>query len=478
MGNTKIPFSTEAKYLGITLDNKLSWTPHINDKIAKTKKIMVNINNIIKDHWAPQPRILRWAYTAFARPVLTYGALIWGHRAQSRSIQTKLRTINRLAVNACVSIPLSTPTKALELIMDLPPLHLYIENIALNSLYRLQDSLDFLENAKDHNSLLYPNNPHDTLYKTPHLQYWVKQSNKIYIPDLSSSRCYYHPVVSTYSIDTDSLNTVNHQPRNNIIQAYTDGSKTMDGVGAGLCLMKNNTVLYTYAAKLPEHATVFQAELYAIQAAATEIARRFQNTEIDIYTDSQSALQALKPNIIRDRSVKNTTDKLLEAASNGNAIQLKWIKAHSGFDGNEIADSLAKRGTKLDHITDNNIPFAQCEVKRTLKEFTNSNWKAEWRDYTEARHSKIFYSQPDQNLARTIYTLSRDKIGKLSRIITDHNSFLYFRHIVDPENNEPFCRFCHESRFERAYHILLECPKFTIPRRDIFLDNLPENTQQ
>ncbi|GBM22386.1 hypothetical protein AVEN_258254-1 [Araneus ventricosus] len=52
--------------------------------------------------------------------------------------------------------------------------------------------------------------------------------------------------------------------RKDIINIFTDGSKTEHGVGAALCLLTNDIWAYHWSAKLKDNNTVFQAELTAI----------------------------------------------------------------------------------------------------------------------------------------------------------------------------------------------------------------------
>ena len=55
LDNSPIKFSHTVKYLGILLDYKLSWTPHIVDKINKAKISLLLHRNAMGKLWGPNP---------------------------------------------------------------------------------------------------------------------------------------------------------------------------------------------------------------------------------------------------------------------------------------------------------------------------------------------------------------------------------------------------------------------------------------
>ena len=122
---------------------KLHWREHIENKVASANKLIMAINNITFKASGPCPRLMRWAFEGMVKPMLTYGALVWAHEINTELLVNKLRKVNRLAINTFSVIPRSTPTRLLEVMLDVMPLHLYAKQIALKSFYRLYKFLTF-----------------------------------------------------------------------------------------------------------------------------------------------------------------------------------------------------------------------------------------------------------------------------------------------------------------------------------------------
>ena len=72
---------------------------------------------------------------------------------------------------------------------------------------------------------------------------------------------------------------------------------------------------------------------------------KVNDKNITINCDSQAALQAMTAVTVRSHTVLNAIHALNSLAES-NRVNLTWIPAHSGFDGNEIADKYAKMGSK------------------------------------------------------------------------------------------------------------------------------------
>ena len=76
MDGQQIPFLDSVRYLGVTLDKKLTWKPHLEEKTTACKKLMDMLNSNLRGIHAPKPKLSKWAYTGVVRPKLLYLSLI------------------------------------------------------------------------------------------------------------------------------------------------------------------------------------------------------------------------------------------------------------------------------------------------------------------------------------------------------------------------------------------------------------------
>ena len=79
LDKTKLKRVDKTKFLGVTIDENLSWKNHI-DGITKT--ISRNIGMINKLKFIIPERILHTLYCTLVLPYINYGILIWGRRAK------------------------------------------------------------------------------------------------------------------------------------------------------------------------------------------------------------------------------------------------------------------------------------------------------------------------------------------------------------------------------------------------------------
>ncbi len=145
------------------------------------------------------------------------------------------------------------------------------------------------------------------------------------------------------------------------IEIYTDGShfKGSDRVGSGICFTHpdSKNIIYTHSAKLNvakfrdlySGVTVSNptAELMAA-VKVMELLNGITNHKLIIYSDYNGVQNWLKGNWKASKPyIKDITEKgkqrMLRLKADGNIIELRWLKGHSGDKMNDMADDLAKK---------------------------------------------------------------------------------------------------------------------------------------
>ena len=79
---------------------------------------------------------MKWIYTGVIRPKLTYACLTWGNKINTKILQQKLSSLNRLACLLTANLTRTTPQMSLETILNIEPLDIHIQKLGLTT-YKL-----------------------------------------------------------------------------------------------------------------------------------------------------------------------------------------------------------------------------------------------------------------------------------------------------------------------------------------------------
>lgn len=134
----QIPKRDSAKYLGIILDSKLTWSKHVEERLSKCIRIFWCCRSAISNTWGLSPKSIMWIYTAIVRPTLAYGAFLWWRYTLTESGRRKLKHLQRVACLAITGAMSTTPQSALEALLNLPPLDKVIIAEGRATAYRLR----------------------------------------------------------------------------------------------------------------------------------------------------------------------------------------------------------------------------------------------------------------------------------------------------------------------------------------------------
>ena len=148
-------------------------------------------------------------------------------------------------------------------------------------------------------------------------------------------------------------------------------------------------------------------------------------------------------------------------------MHIKWVKAHVGTAGNETADSLAKRGTTLGEGTIQGIHPAYNKQRKNIDEHYQKIWESDWKNYKEARQTKIFFPKTNEKKSQQLLTMKRAKLGRLVQLFTGHNQLKRHKNIQEGITEPDSCRLCREEE-ESSFHVIVECPALNNTRLAIF----------
>ena len=87
---------------------------------------------------------------------------------------------------------------------------------------------------------------------------------------------------------------------------------------------------------LPKEASIFTAELYAIKTAINEIVGTgAEGDQFTIFSDSRSALQALKRDTTRSPVVMEIKELIYRLETRNIGLEMCWVPGHTNIYGNE-----------------------------------------------------------------------------------------------------------------------------------------------
>ncbi|XP_069964561.1 uncharacterized protein [Bactrocera oleae] len=257
------------------------------------------------------------------RPIITYGAVAWVFKASQTSVGLRLSKLQRLAC-ICASGAMSTgPAAALEVMLQLTPLHILIKQTAKQTLLQMIAegfgkgkviSSQQMKALSDEMPLALL--PRDSITKAVSCNRKVKDT-------LASKEEWNDSTLDLLLMDST-------------IKWYIDGLKTAEGMCAGVAGPRINLSI-----PMGSFPSIFQAEVYAIsRCVEINLQRNYRNKSICILSDSQAALKAISTFEVKSLLVQECIEPL-NSLSSHNRVHLIWVPGHRGIAGNELADELA-----------------------------------------------------------------------------------------------------------------------------------------
>ncbi|GFX13597.1 putative 115 kDa protein in type-1 retrotransposable element R1DM [Trichonephila clavipes] len=142
IGSNSLHISKSYKYLGVNIDNRLSWTPHINSIKDKILWISSNFFRVSKNFNHQHISLMKLWYTLVVKPIISYGAGVWSGSLISIQVQ-KLKSIQRIYLLKITKANKTSPTDALNILSGIPPFILLFALSTLNSNFGTTGTISF-----------------------------------------------------------------------------------------------------------------------------------------------------------------------------------------------------------------------------------------------------------------------------------------------------------------------------------------------
>jgi hypothetical protein len=127
-GQTSVRFSERVTYLGVILDDKLSFVHHAKMAVSKANSAYQRMARMAGSNWGLKPRALKVAYGAIFMGIAGYASSIWHSRVNSLTlVRRALLSGQRLALISLTKAYRTTSTDALAVLAGVLPLDLHVQ---------------------------------------------------------------------------------------------------------------------------------------------------------------------------------------------------------------------------------------------------------------------------------------------------------------------------------------------------------------
>ena len=461
-----IPYEKEVKFLGLTFDSKLTWNSHIEFLKLKVKKSLNILKVISSFNWGADKKSLLRLYDSLCRSKIEYGCQIY-----SSACSTKLKeldVVHNAGLRICSGAFKTSPVESIYVDTNELPLDLRREELGLRYMMKLKSC---------------PENPASNVLKLGDSQkyegarsskpFHVRMITEVQEPSIlnqkiKETKCSEIPpwktiepsvckktLIKKSSSDLEiKAQFLDHDlSHHDSVKLYTDGSKTINGVG---CAVVHGS--WSYSGRMSNNASVFTAELTAL-AKALEIISSLKGKHFTVYSDSYSALLAIKEYNSSHPIVQQIMLWLYRLSSRLKHVSFCWVPAHVGVSGNEFADREAKSVITRENITLNFIPVS--DLRRIIHLHVKKKWQNRWSSPEMANNKK--YKKIRKNVDRweSSYQINRKTEVVLSRLRIGHTHITH-KFLLEG-GSAPECVQCDQTL--SVEHILVDCHLYDNARR-------------
>ena len=337
------------------------------------------------------------------------------------------------------------------MLLGLKPLHLMMEETALAIACRIRMDSGWEGKSKSKKSI-------------GHLNFLKEKMEEL---ELTSE------IDSIAERNLPKLNIKTKRPMNEIyhtsdIEICTDGSKSKRGSGAA-CIIKEADTTSEHKMRLHTQTNATDSEMHALLMAGEEMeARNATGKTILVLSDSKNALNRLNDPKMKTR-LQSCCIEVWTRLAEKNQVKMRWVKAHSGHQGNELADTLAKEAVETLPEPETPTAIQMKKVNMIIRDYTTKKWIREWLSNPKyCRQTKQWMRVPDAEKISQLLKLTKRQLSLVIQLLTGFNNMNnHTARISQSATTDASCRLCGHG-VEDAWHLATECTKIKSKVEKIF----------
>lgn len=485
------------KYLGVLINEHLSWKPHfgvVQSKAIKWTNLFCRLMRVSRGlTYAGAKRI----YNAVAVPRITYACDVWynpvqpseeGKRSKgSVGITNALTSIQRRAAIAITGALRTTAGDVAEIHAGIPPIQHRLSRLCALAAARAATlpKSHPLHSIVKRKAAQSPVKRHRTTFQT------LLHLNKIDPAKLEKISPTRRPPnfksPHTSRIDSSKDDALEHDKKiENIgVRIYTDGSGYGGKIGASAVLyedgVRKKTLKYLLGTER-EH-TVYEGEvigaLMGVHLASISGLAEDGDTPVSISLDNKSMITSLDNQ--RSRPSQTLLDWVHDAIEEldediAKNLELTWVPGHRDSRGNEAADEAAKEAAEGETSEKKmlpkelqkrgGIPVSLSALRQRLTKESSRAWTKSWKKSLRYRKFRKFEKKErGVKYEKLIGKLRRNQMAILTQLRTNHTPLNYYLHRIKKIDNAD-CPHC-PGIVEDIDHYLFDCKNYLQTREKL-----------
>ena len=228
--------------------------------------------------------------------------------------------------------------------------------------------------------------------------------------------------------------------------------------------------------RLGSNKEVFDDKVFAIyQALRTIEQRNERGRQYTVFFDSTSAITRVRDDDLGpgQRFAVAAIEVCARITANDNSVTIRWVPAHSGATGNEVADQYAKSAATGEDPVEA-IPEGYA-VETSLSHMTGVATEARSRETREwitahVRPERRYMPPPGRGLRRSPLRRARKTLaGRYYQLLSGHADTGTHRKRFGRTDTAD-CWWCMSGEPQSRHHLFTRCPSWTEQRRRLWKD--------